>query len=45
MVRQGFTMDMATLLVQDMKRAIAHLLKYKPSGKLCECDGMAFKHT
>lgn len=45
MVRQGFTMDMATLLVQDMKRAIEHLLKYKPSGKMCECDGMSFKHT
>ena len=45
MVRQGFTMDMATLLIQDMKRAIAHLQKYSSGKSMCECDGMAFKHT
>ena len=45
MVRQGFTMDMATLLLEDMKRAICHLKKYHSAQAMCECDGMAFKHT
>ena len=45
MVRQGFTMDMATLLIGDMKRAIAHLTKYRPCTSMCEKDAMAFKHT
>ena len=45
MVRQGFTMDMASLLVEDMKRAICHLKKYRNVNALSEADGMAFKHT
>ena len=45
MVRQGFTMDMARLLIEDMKHAICHLKKYKSTQNMCEGDGMAFKHT
>ena len=45
MVRQGFTMDMATLLVADMKRAICHLKKYRSAPPMKESDGMTFKHT
>ena len=45
MVRQGFTMDMATLLVGDMKRAICHLKKYRSAPPMKESDGMTFKHT
>ena len=45
MVRQGFTMDMATLLVEDMKRAICHLKKYRSAPPMKESDGMTFKHT
>ena len=45
MVRQGFTMDMATLLLEDMKRAICHLRKYRSGTCLCESDAMSFKHT
>ena len=45
MVRQGFTMDMARLLIEDMKHAICHLKKYKSTQNMSEGDGMAFKHT
>ena len=45
MVRQGFTMDMASLLVGDMKRAICHLKKYRSAPPMKESDGMTFKHT
>ncbi len=45
MVRQGFTMDMASLLIGDMKRAICHLKKYRYSSSMGESDAMTFKHT
>lgn len=45
MVRQGFTMDMASMLISDMKRAICHLHKFRPSTGMGESDAMAFKHT
>ncbi len=45
MVRQGFTMDMAQLLLADMKRAMDFLREHAPARHLDEGDAMAFKHT
>ncbi len=45
MVRQGFSMDMAELLVKDMKRAMSFLAEHAPKRHLEEKDGMSFKHT
>ena len=45
MVRQGFTMDMATLLLADMKRGIDFLSRHAPARHLDESEAMAFKHT
>lgn len=45
MVRQGFTMDMAALLVADMKRAMDFLTQHSPARHLKESEAMAFKHT
>ncbi len=45
MVRQGFTKDMADLLVEDMKRGIAFLCAHAPASHLSEADAMSFKHT
>lgn len=45
MVRQGFSKDMADLLVADMKRDIAFLCQHSTSEHLTEKDGMSFKHT
>ena len=45
MVRQGFTMDMATLLVEDMKRGICHLRKHRTTPAVCEKECASFKHT
>ena len=45
MVRQGFTMDMAALLVQDMKRGIDFLVRHASAHHLKESEAMAFKHT
>ncbi len=45
MVRQGFSMDMAELLIKDMKRAMCFLAEHAPVKHLEEKDGMSFKHT
>ena len=45
MVRQGFTIDMAELLVQDMKRNIDFLVRHTSAHHLKESEAMAFKHT
>lgn len=45
MVRQGFTMDMAELLMEDMKRAVDFLARHSPAQHLTESEAMAFKHT
>ena len=45
MVRQGFTMDMAALLLADMKRSIDFLMRHAPAQHLDESEAMAFKHT
>ncbi|MBR4107406.1 MAG: glutamate decarboxylase [Akkermansia sp.] len=45
MVRQGFTMDMASLLIEDMKRGIDFLSQHTTAQHLEESEAMAFKHT
>ena len=45
MVRRGFTMDMAALLMADVKRAMDYLAKHAPTHHVKECEAMAFKHT
>ena len=45
MVRQGFTMDMAALLVEDMKRHIDFLVRHSSARHLKESEAMTFKHT
>ena len=45
MVRQGFTMDMAALLLADMKRSIDFLSRHAPARHLDESEAMTFKHT
>ncbi len=45
MVRQGFAMDMAELLLADIKRAMDFLVQHAPARHLEEKDAMAFKHT
>lgn len=45
MVRQGFSRDMANLLVEDMKRAIAFLCRHSAAEHLTEKEAMSFKHT
>ncbi len=45
MVRQGFSIDMAQLLLADMKRAMSFLAEHAPTRHLEEKDAMAFKHT
>ncbi len=45
MVRQGFSRDMAGLLLQDMKRAMSFLAEHAPQRHLEENDAMTFKHT
>lgn len=45
MVRQGFTMDMASLLVQDMKRNMDFLVRHSPVHHLKESEAMTFNHT
>lgn len=45
MVRQGFSMDMAQLLVSDMERDIQFLTQHSPARHLTESEAMAFKHT
>ncbi len=45
MVRRGFTMDMACLLIEDVKRAMSFLEKHAPATHTQEAEAMAFKHT
>lgn len=45
MVRRGFTMDMASLLLKDIRRDMDFLAKHTPARHLCEEEAMAFKHT
>ena len=45
MVRQGFTMDMAMLLLDDMKRNIDFLVRHSSAHHLKESEAMTFKHT
>lgn len=45
MVRRGFSMDMASLLLGDMKRAMDFLARHSPAQHLDEKEAMAFKHT
>lgn len=45
MVRRGFSMDMASLLLDDMKRAMDFLARHSPAQHLDEKEAMAFKHT
>ncbi|WP_426460892.1 glutamate decarboxylase [Mycoplasma hafezii] len=44
LVRQGFGKDMASILINDMKKAIDELSKHKPTVSLDEKSG-GFKHT
>lgn len=45
MVRQGFAMDMAAMLIGDMKRSMDFLKQYAPAKHAGESEAMAFKHT
>lgn len=45
MVRQGFSRDMADLLVTDIKHSIAFLCSHSAAGHLTEKEAMSFKHT
>ncbi|MBR2126736.1 MAG: glutamate decarboxylase [Akkermansia sp.] len=45
MVRRGFTMDMAALLMEDVKRAMDYLSRHAPSAHAEEQEAMVFKHT
>ena len=38
-------MDMASLLLQDMKRSIQYLVQHAPTQHLEEHEAMSFKHT
>ena len=44
-IRQGFTADMANLLVQDMKRSMDFLVRHTSAHHLKESEAMTFKHT
>jgi glutamate decarboxylase len=45
LVKNGFSRDMAGLLVQDMKRCVAQLTSNPPTRSLTEKDARSFKHT
>ena len=45
MVRQGFTMDMASLLLEDIRRNMDFLARHSSVHHLKESEAMAFKHT
>lgn len=45
MVRRGFTMDMASLLLKDMQRSMNFLAQHSPARHLEEHEAMSFKHT
>ncbi|MDO4750617.1 MAG: glutamate decarboxylase [Akkermansia sp.] len=45
MVRRGFTMDMADLLMADMKRSMEFLGKQSPQHHTTESEAGVFKHT
>lgn len=44
LVKQNFTMDMAALLVDDIKNAIKYLELHTPRTSLTEKEGASFKH-
>lgn len=45
LVRQGFGYDMASILIEDMKRAIDLLKEHKPTKSLDEKTSGGFKHS
>ena len=45
MVRRGFTIDMASLLMADVRRAMDYLSRHAPSCHVQESEAMAYKHT
>jgi len=45
LVRQGFSRDMAELLLEDFQRAIEHLSKHPVSVSLTEQEAGGFKHS
>ena len=45
MVRQGFSMDMASMFMEDVKRSMQFLAEHAPAKHLNETEAMAFKHT
>ncbi len=45
LVKNGFSRDMAGLLVKDMKRCVAQLASNPPTRSLTEKDSRCFKHT
>ncbi len=45
MVRRGFTMDMADLLMADVRRSIDYLQHHSPAEHVQEKEAMTFKHT
>ena len=45
LVRQGFSRDMADLLLEDFQRAIEHLSKHPVSVSLTEQEAGGFKHS
>ncbi|MEM8855696.1 MAG: glutamate decarboxylase [Pseudomonadota bacterium] len=45
MVRQGVTMDMARLLLDDLERAIAHFSAHPPSYRMSEEERGSFTHN
>jgi glutamate decarboxylase len=45
LVKNGFSRDMASLLVEDMKRALAFFEKHPVSNALTEAEAGSFKHS
>lgn len=45
MVRQGFTLDMADLLISDIKKFVAYFAKHPQTTPLTAADGTSFHHS
>ena len=45
LVRQGLTQDLAALLIEDMRRAIAHFEKHPIKVPMTEAEAGGFKHA
>jgi glutamate decarboxylase len=43
-LRQGVSRDLVTVLISDIKAAIAHLLKHRPSVPLTPSEAASFNH-